>query len=123
MTIFKVKSNVFNEKIGEIFYKLSKNYSLLFLDEQLFISPNKYDQEIDFKKALKPQKDYLISEINAENIEQESMVVQEWCKDRFAKLELQKLEEEKQEYIKNLLEALDQFEKQLDEVEQEGDES
>ena len=68
MAIYKVKSNVFNEKIGEIFYKLSKDYSLLFVDEQLFISPNRYNQEINFKKALKPKKDFLISEIDVNEV-------------------------------------------------------
>lgn len=123
MTIFKVKSNVFNEKIGEIFYSLSKNYSLLFLDEHLFISPNKYNQKIDFKKALKPKKDFLISEINESNLNCEPMIVQDWCKDRFARLELQKLEEEKQDYIKEILDALDKLEEDLIKTEREGDES
>lgn len=123
MAIYKVKSNVFNEKIGEIFYKLSKDYSLLFVDEQLFISPNRYNQEINFKKALKPKKDFLISEIDESNLSRESTVVQDWCKDRFTRLDLQRLENDKQDYIRDILDALDKIEAELSNSEQEGDES
>ena len=123
MSIFKVKSNIFNEKIGEIFYKLSSKYSLLFLEDTLFISPNKYDQELDFKKALKPTKNFLISEINEENIKLENTTVQEWCRERLAQLDLQRFEHENQSYLRSVIEAIDKLDKYFDEIKQKGDES
>lgn len=121
MVIFKVKSNIFKEKIGNIFQKLSSNYSLLFLDDTLFISPNKYDQEIDFKKALKPAKNFLISEINEENISFENTLVQDWCKEKFSRMDLQRFEKENQEYLANLISSIEEIGALLDNTKR-GDE-
>lgn len=123
MLIFKIKSNSFNEKIGEIFQKLSSNYSLFFLGEALYVCPNKYNQKIDFKKALKPQKDFLISELTEEKLEFEEDVVKEWCKDRLVRLDLQRLEVDKQKQIRDILDYLDELDKTLEQTEKEGDEA
>ena len=119
MAIFKIKSNVFDEKIGAILHKLSKDYSLLFLDETLFISPNNYNQEINFKKALRPQKDFLISELDEIEIAREDDIVKEWCKEKMVQLDIQRLEAEKQEYLKGLLNYLDELDSSLKDSQEE----
>lgn len=119
MAIFKIKSNVFDEKIGIILHKLSKDYSLLFLDDTLFVSPNNYDQEINFKRALRPQRDYLISKMDEIEMAKESEIVKEWCKERMVNLDLQRFEAEKQEYLKGLLEYLDELDSSLETKEEE----
>lgn len=123
MEIFKVKSNVFNEKIGEILHKLSGEYSLLFLEETLFISPNNYNQEINFKKALRPQRDFLVSELSDSDIAKECEVVKDWCKERLVQLDIQRFEAEQQEYLKGLLDYLDKLDSSLEKEEQKGDET
>ena len=114
MAIFKVKSNVFNEKIGEIFHKLSNDYSLLFLDETLFISPNFYNQEIDLEKRIKPRKNFLISILDETDISKECDVVKDWCKEKMIQLDLQRFEAEQQEYLKGLLDYLEKIDSSLD---------
>ena len=94
MTIFKVKSNVFNEKIGEIFYKLSKNYSLLFLDEQLLFNESAFAEvPLLFENGYEKDFDGII--VVLRNIE-----------DRIASLELRD-GTEKEEILKKMAAQFD----------------
>lgn len=120
MAIFKIKSNIFDEKISEICLKLTKNYSALFFGDTLYISPNHFDQSLDFKKFLVPKKSFLVSEMTDEDIAAENDVVKNWCKEKMVQLDIQRFEKEKQNYLKDLMEYLDNLDSLLERGVQEG---
>ena len=122
--IFKVQSNIFQTNLSKILNKAQKNFDILYSENNLFLSIKNYlddnKAEAMIKSFCKPNKDYLITKINEDNLMYESQEIKEWCKDKFISLEYQKLEDEEQEKLKNFYKFLVDFDNNLSSIRKEG---
>ena len=70
----------------------------------------------EIKKIFKPNKNFLITEINEKNLLYESQEIKDWCKNKFIELECQKLEDKEQEKIKSFYQILIDVDKELSKI-------
>lgn len=109
--IYKIVSDF--TKLDITLRKLTNNFNVIFYGTSLFAAKKVYDDDVDIRELLKPKKDYFVSEINEDNLKYESQNVIEWCKDNFIKLDLQRLEKEKQEELKALMSILEEVDEKM----------
>ena len=93
--------------------KLTNNFNVFFYGTSLFAAKKVFDDDVNIKELLKPKKDYFVTEINEDNLKYESQNVIEWCRDNFIKLDLQRLEKEKQAELKALMLMLDEVDEKM----------
>lgn len=115
--IFKIQSNIFQTNLNTILNKAKKDFDILYSENNLFLSiknySNKGNAKILVKKIFKPAKDYLITEIDENNLMYESQEIKEWCRDKFLALEYQELEEKEQEKLQYFYKFLIDFDNNL----------
>lgn len=108
--IFKIQSNIFQTSLSSILDKAQINFDILYDGRSLFLSIKKYKDkdksESLVKKICKPSKDFLITEINENNLLYESQEVKEWCRNKFVALEYQELEDKEQKKLQYLYKFL-----------------
>lgn len=114
--IYKIQSNC-DYNILEIIDKIKKYYNMIYYNNVLYIATKKINQEKVFEKTLKkffkPNKNFLFTEINENNLKNENNLIMEWCKNIFVDLDVQKFENDNQDKLKEYLFDLDILEEKL----------
>ena len=112
--IYKIQCNFKEKSVGEVLSKLESFFNIIFVNNVIYISLKSVDVLKNPVELLKPKRDFFIMEINEENLSFEPEVVRNWVRDHFVRLDLQRFEKEEQLKMKQLLESLDELEKQID---------
>ena len=115
--VYKIVGNFSDDKFSTMLEKLSKFCSCIYRNEVLYIALNdvRYAQSIEseLKKIFKPQRDYLITQINVSNIMKEEELIRDWCRDAFVRLEEQRYELNNQEKLRQVMADMDVMEAKL----------
>lgn len=117
--IYKIVTD-FSDLI-DIVEKLKNNYNIIMTQGQLFICEKNY-KTISLKKLKKEigKENVFISQIDENNLKYESPEVITWCRDYFVDRDVKRYEEERQDEIKNFMNILDDFEKELKKMVKKG---
>lgn len=110
--IYKILMEMKN--FEDIIKSLSDKFYILFLNNSLYICDKRY-KNVSKKSICKllSNDNVCLIEINENNILYESNNAKAWCEDKFIKRDLKKLEDDKQEELKELMKNIDIFEDKL----------
>ena len=113
----------FTNCLEEIIEKINKEFNIIFFNNVLYISKKNPYIETDIKSLLKKD-NICIIEINEKNLKNEPEPIIEWCRDNFVKLDTIRFETEQQQTIEDLLNFIDLFDKNIQDILKErGEES
>lgn len=111
---------MFYDNLETLLLKSQKYFDILFYKNILYIGLKHYNEKDncwkEIKKIFKPNKNFLITEINEKNLLYESQEIKDWCKNKFIELECQELEDKEQEKIKNFYQILIDVDKELSKI-------
>lgn len=117
--VYKIQGNFNEDNFEGIFKKLSPHFKLMYKYNTLFAALIDYNfvnkSESYLRNALRPSKDFYISEINEKNIMREEQSIIQWCRDNLVNLDRQKYEKEEQARLKEVMKAMDNMEAILQE--------
>ena len=117
--IYKIIGNFNEDNFQAILNKLSKNFKFIYKNNNLYIALLNYEFSLNkdinklVKNIFKPAKDFIINEINENNLSNEENEVIEWCRDNFVKLEKEKYQIEQQDKLKAMMQVMDIMEENL----------
>jgi hypothetical protein len=112
--IYKILAD-FTNCLEEILNKLNKKFNIIFFNDILYISKkNPYDN-INLKKMLNLD-NICIIEITESNLKLEPEPIINWCRDNFVKLDTIKFETEQQDTINKILNFIDLFDKNINDI-------
>lgn len=112
--IYKILAD-FTNCLEDILNKLNKNFNIIFFNDILYISKkNPYDN-INLKKMLNLD-NICIIEITESNLKLEPEPIINWCRDNFVKLDTIKFETEQQDTINKILNFIDLFDKNINDI-------
>lgn len=115
----KIQGNFDVDNFEIILSKLGKFFDILYSEGSLYIAlrdySNKDIENTEIKKYLKPARNFVVKEIVPDTLVQESQMVQDWCREKAVKIERQKYEEEQQVKLQNVMKAVDEMERRLEE--------
>ena len=117
--VYKIQGNFNEDNFEGIFKKLGPHFKLMYKYNTLFAALIDYNfvnkSESYLRNALRPSKDFYISEINEKNIMREEQSIIQWCRDNLVNLDRQKYEKEEQARLKEVMKAMDNMEAILQE--------
>lgn len=117
--VYKIQGNFNEDNFEGIFKKLGPHFKLMYKYNTLFAALIDYNfvnkSESYLRNALRPSKDFYISEINEKNIMREEQSIIQWCRDNLVSLDRQKYEKEEQARLKEVMKAMDNMETILQE--------
>ena len=117
--VYKIQGNFNEDNFESIFKKLGPHFKLMYKYNTLFAALIDYNfvnkSESYLRNALRPSKDFYISEINEKNIMREEQSIIQWCRDNLVSLDRQKYEKEEQARLKEVMKAMDNMEAILQE--------
>lgn len=117
--IYKIQSN-FDYDVLEVINKLKKDFNMIYYNNTLYVAIKQIDQEENcnkmIKKFFKPNKSFLFTKINENNLKNENNFIIEWCKNILVDLDTQRFEKDNQEKIKKYLYDIDLLENKLKEI-------
>ena len=117
--VYKIQGNFNEDNFESIFKKLGPHFKLMYKYNTLFAALIDYNfvnkSESYLRNALRPSKDFYISEINEKNIMREEQSIIQWCRDNLVSLDRQKYEKEEQARLKEVMKAMDNMETILQE--------
>ena len=117
--VYKIQGNFNEDNFEGIFKKLRPHFKLMYKYNTLFAALIDYNfvnkSESYLRNALRPSKDFYISEINEKNIMREEQSIIQWCRDNLVNLDRQKYEKEEQARLKKVMKAMDNMEAILQE--------
>ena len=117
--VYKIQGNFNEDNFESIFKKLGPHFKLMYKYNTLFAALIDYNfvnkSESYLRNALRPSKDFYISEINEKNIMREEQSIIQWCRDNLVNLDRQKYEKEEQARLKEVMKAMDNMEAILQE--------
>lgn len=115
--VFKVVGNFNDTNFEKITTKISQKFLFMYLDKTFFIalkSWNEREGAIDLmSKTFRPVKDFYIEEVTEQNIIRQQSFIKEWCLKQLVRLDTERYEEENQQRLKKVWEAMDNMESQL----------
>lgn len=111
---------MFYDNLETLLLKSQKYFDILFYKNVLYIGLKHYSEKDncwkEIKKIFKPNKNFLITEINEKNLLYENQEIKDWCKNKFIELECQELEDKEQEKIKSFYQVLIDVDKELSKI-------
>ena len=117
--VYKIQGNFNEDNFEGIFKKLGPHFKFMYKYNTLFAALIDYNfvnkSESYLRNALRPSKDFYISEINEKNIMREEQSIIQWCRDNLVNLDRQKYEKEEQARLKEVMKAMDNMETILQE--------
>lgn len=117
--VYKIQGNFNEDNFEGIFKKLGPHFKLMYKYNTLFAALIDYNfvnkSESYLRNALRPSKDFYISEINEKNIMREEQSIIQWCRDNLVNLDRQRYEKEEQARLKKVMKAMDNMEAILQE--------
>lgn len=120
--VYKIIGDFNSENFEKIINKLAKCFKILYKNETLYVSligidlfPKIEDCEKMIRHVCTPQKSFLVTKINANNIKKEPKEVAEWLTNNYIELEKQLYAKKEQEKLQKLWKELDNFESEMDE--------
>lgn len=112
--VYKIQGNFNEDNFEGIFKKLGPHFKLMYKYNTLFAALIDYNfvnkSESYLRNALRPSKDFYISEINEKNIMREEQSIIQWCRDNLVNLDRQRYEKEEQARLKEVMKAMDNME-------------
>lgn len=92
-----------------------KSYNNVFYKDTLYISCFDGTSKNDFIKKIKRVlgSNIFITQINENNLKNESFYIQQWCKDEFLKEDKIRYEKENQEKLDRMMKFLDMLENEI----------
>lgn len=119
--IYKIIMNFDN--LEDIIKRTSKNWNILFCNGVLFLSSKKYKYfPQDKMKKLINYDNIFIEEITEKNLKNEPMQVKNWCVEYFVKKDMYDYEKQEQEQLRQIMQRIDLFEKELEKIDKERSE-
>ena len=104
--VYKIQGNFNEDNFEGIFKKLGPHFKLIYKYNTLFAALIDYNfvnkSESYLRNALRPSKDFYISEINEKNIMREEQSIIQWCRDNLVNLDRQRYEKEEQARLKKV---------------------
>lgn len=117
--IYKIQSKFLN--LEKTIKKLSKYYDVIFYNNVLYAGLISLKQDIKINTLLKPSSSFYVVELDEDNLKFEADNIIGWCKEKLVNLDMQKIETEEQDKLKNILNIIDKFEENLlEEINKEG---
>ena len=117
--IYKIQSN-FDYNVLEIINKLKSDFNMIYYNNTLYIATKLINQEKNFnetiKKIFRPNKNFLFTRVNENNLKNENNFIMDWCRNIFVDMDSQRFEEDNQEKIKKYLNDMDLLENKLKEI-------
>lgn len=109
--IYKILGEFTIENFEKILNMLGQDFKFIYLNGKLYISLINIDKKENcymmVKKIFKPSKNFIIKEINENNIMNQDDFAINWCKDQFVEFQRKEYEKKQKEKIKKTLKALD----------------
>lgn len=94
---------------------LSNRFNLIFVDGAIYICDKKYANiTIKYIKKILKNDNIFILKIDENNLSYEPPFVINWCRDKFVQRDLHNFELEHNDEIKNFMNILNDFEKELE---------
>ena len=119
--IYRITGEFSTDNFNMFINKINKNFKFIYKNNNLYISLINYEFSLNknlekyLKNIFKPNKDFLIKEIDENNLSKYDQDIIDWCRDNFVELDKQKYQLEQQEKLKATMKALDIIEEKLNE--------
>ena len=119
--IYKISGEFSKDNFIFFINKINRNFKFIYKNNSLYIALISYEFSLNknlekyLKNIFKPNKDFLIKEIDENNLSKYDQDIIDWCRDNFVELDKQKYQLEQQEKLKATMKALDIIEEKLNE--------
>ena len=115
--VYKIIGDFNTDNFEIMLSKIRKYYKFIYQDDNLYVALTQYklkeEAYKELKKSLKPARNFIVREVNENNLGNENDFVIEWCRDSFVEIERQRYEIEKQQKLRDTMKALDNFDRIL----------